>query len=371
MVYISYCIPLINSIEFTNFFTKNTNHYERKNISDEVENESNYLKVTLLKNKNFLITLQEESYTLHYVNSEKCGILRYKYDINVENILEILHIQVYDLIKRFFHKHVSHDEEEDAVLKAWKTSSYSNTNQIIKYYAKQYILKFNIRYNTLMIQSPSTIWSSNQKIIGGFSISKAVELLTNQQERIHKVQIELKYFKYICSNFTDINDKQFYLNEYQNKSSDFLLLYQKYEILNNKLDTKYTTIVNRWQFILTLLGLVLGFYGFKEGLITDDFNKSYNKLYEKNIEIDKKIDINHQILFESNKQLDTFYNINSKEHNNIDKKVIENKSLLINQNEKIDLYYDSSFKQSINIEKKVDENNILITQKVNKDKSIK
>ena len=291
MALIHYWIPLTNYINFEDSFKKVYGTTKTKDISDKVEKEPNNLHVKVEQNKNIIISLNEEekTYTLKYEDSTEYGLLTYSYDIKDEHILRIIHIQVYHEIKEFFHKHEAHNGDEDALLKAYRNDT-RDKEQILKYYLDLYKDKFDDYYDTLLeLASPTLLLETYKKTKQ--TIPEAIKEVSNKQELIININIELNYFYFLIYHIEEENIKKIYKRDFRNFISKFENLYKEYEILDNKFDTLYTSLINKQQnnlaiygLILAVIGLGLGKWGIdigKKGLSQSHFDQKYKEIQKK------------------------------------------------------------------------------------------
>jgi|GEM_PF-5050618 len=338
MNYIAYWIPLTNTIDFTRAFGNLQERTKKVDISDNVVNKKNILKISINENRDITLSLNNEhTYQLTYYNSFNNGLVIYSYNNSFpQNIIEILPLQVYHEFKDFFHTHEAHDIEEDSLLSAYSSKSEPIKNEVILYYCEKYISKFNYYHNNIIsYNSPTIIWEHFIKS-KTYMIPDAINTISIGQKNIHKIQTELNYFLYLVNNCSDDINKNYFLREYKNNKFKFHILYQEYEILDNKLDTEYTKIINKYQLYLGYLGAGLGVIGIgfamwginlaHKGLTTNDFIKVKDNIYIKQIEFETKIHKSINLLKNQNDTLNINTSKIQKEHNELNKVVknIEN-----------------------------------------------
>ncbi len=309
MAFISYWIPLTNTIDFKKSFDELDLNFKTRDISDGVESNPNILKIEIQENKNLHISLnKDEIYVLEYLTSFDNGLLYYKHDIQDDHILRIIHIQVYHLLKDFFHIHECHKDDVDALLIAFCSDDYTCTHIVLKHYAELYKNKFEDYYNIIMEESSPEIISENYHSTNQ-KIPEAITDIIKQQGFILNIQKEMSYFDFLLSNFKSITEKTYYRREYKNNVIRFNDLYKKYEMQDNLMDTLYSKAMNNVQnylailgTILALLGLGLGIWGIclaLNGLTTDHFDENFEKVKTFNndakILIDKYNSVNEKI----------------------------------------------------------------------------
>lgn len=285
MSFISYWIPLVNYINFEKNFEEVIGTSKSDDISDKVETEKHQVTLTIDEQRNITIESKNKLYKLNYVSCHKNGILTYTHNIQEPSILDILEIQVYHILKSFFHIHDGHHEEEDTLLNAYSENDYPDMNSIIKYYCENYSQKFSSYYENIdAIISPDIILERYKKKIT-YKVTDAINAIALAQRKIHKIKIELNYFSFLLSNLNNI-DKKYYCREHTNHLEKFNILYQNYEILINQINTNYAKTLNAFQIILGSIGIILGlggiYYGYY-GATGDELTENYKSLYEQNI----------------------------------------------------------------------------------------
>lgn len=291
MKYISYWIPSTNALDFESLVNNVYSNNTTNDISDNLEDTANNLHLTFQENKNIDIQYQGNHYELKHEELHDNGILIYSYETMPEEVEEILDIQVYHHLKAFFHIHDCHDEEEDALLHAYKTESKPDFNDITEHYCSIYKKKFDYHYDNLIeVASVDIIMDSyvnKQK-----KVHEALKTTAEMQKRIHKIERELLYFKFLIEGLpNDTTLKNRFLIDYKNHLVKFHILYKEYEILDNQLDTEFAQIINKHQVILAILGIGLGFilgcigwyYGYHgaTGDVQLDLNNSNNQIIQK------------------------------------------------------------------------------------------
>ena len=105
MLYISFWIPLTNTINFEEEFKKNNGKSFTSQISDGLENKENTLFLEINENKNITVKYLAKYYNLKYCGSNEYGIITYKLKKNGldSSLQDILEVQLYHAIKSFFH----------------------------------------------------------------------------------------------------------------------------------------------------------------------------------------------------------------------------------------------------------------------------
>ena len=264
-------------------------------ISDQVEDTDNDLYLKIKNNKDIEFTYLSNTYTLSNVESHNNGVLIYSYETIDQNINDILDIQVYHYLKDFFHFHESHDDEEDALLHGYKTTTQPTLDNVVDHYCKIYQNKFNDHYDNIISFSSMDI-IMDKYLNKETKVHEAINSIAQIQRKINKIEIELIYFNFLLNTLNDTELKNSFINEYKNHIIKFNILYKEYEILDNQLDTEYSKIINRYQLFLGILGIVLGvilgsigwYYGFngateKKQIELNDNNNKTMQVINKNI----------------------------------------------------------------------------------------
>lgn len=266
-------------------------------ISDNVEKEKNLLKIQFLENKNIEILYKNNKYILEYIQHTKKGMFVYTCDNQMNK--ELLKIQVYHLFKDICHIHNSHNEEEDSLLIAY-ISDKLDINKSIEYYSQTYIEKFK-QYENIINE-----FISQQ--------SNEFEIITiqNQKKLLIKAKEELLYAYFLSK------DTKYY-ELFINIENNFNILIEKLNLKESEKLFKVNNIINRWQFILAIIGLGLGIGGIYYALkganatLQSNMNKNIksisNKLNKTHIEI---IDVKKYLIedkYISNKNSKTINNI--------------------------------------------------------------
>jgi hypothetical protein len=265
---------------------------KEENISDYVEDQKNVLKIDLLENKDLKINYREEEFLLNYVEHTEKGLFVYKFD-NIED-KELLKIQVYHLFKEICHVHNSHHDEEDSLLEAY-VSEELNTSDAISFYCETYIQKFK---NYKLVLEEFKVNTENFEIVS----------IINQKKLLIKLKEELLYAFFLAKD-TD------YLSIFTTIEKKIEILYKKLELVESAKLFKVNDIINRWQFFLGLLGILLGtggiYYGFygATGSSQQIVLNNINQFSEKIIVTNKKLEtmnseiINLQEKSKSNRKL--------------------------------------------------------------------
>lgn len=280
MKYITYWIPLTNTIDLDKQFYENKDKSLKKDIKDNPSGKVNELKVTILSNRNLLINYLSSEYTLEHKHSKEMGIITYEHNIQEPNVKRILYIHVYSLFKSFFHIHEAHDGEEDAIINAYNHAKYEKHNFAIDYYCRQYIYKFNEYLGYLAEDTPEIIWNSYAMKKSKYMIRHGIKSILENQNIINKAQTEIIYFKFL---FKYSNNKTYFKREYSYFYEKFNVLYKEYEMLDEKFDIEYNEKINKHQFILSILGSIVGVIGIwltLLGLTTKVFYKRIDVLDE-------------------------------------------------------------------------------------------
>jgi len=216
---------------------------KEENISDDVEDQINILKIDLLENKDLKVNYREKEFLLKYIEHTEKGLFVYKFD-SIEN-KELLKIQVYHLFKEICHVHNSHHDEEDSLLEAY-ISEDLDILDAISFYCETYIQKFK---NYEMVLEEFELDTENFKI----------DSIINQKRLLIKLKGELLYAFFLAKD-TD------YLSVFITIEKKIEILYKKLELSESGKLFKVNNTINRWQFFLGVLGILLGtggiYYGF-------------------------------------------------------------------------------------------------------------
>jgi hypothetical protein len=288
MTFISYWIPLTNTINFTEEINNFLDNNERfNNIADGVKINDNPLTLIIDENKNLNVKYEDKEYTLTYESHSDFGILTYSYpkDIN-EDFLDLLDVQIYHCLKDFFHVHECHHKEQDALLHAYKFTDKNekdNLDKIIAHYSNTYESKILEYEENLTKVSPEIILEQYKS--KKYKIKQAINVIAKAQRKILKIKAEFSYYTFLISFITDKDIATYHKRFYSNNINKLEKLYKEYEILDNQLDTEYTSIINKYQIGLAILGIVIGtflggvswYYGYY-GTTSKDLNNKYENL---------------------------------------------------------------------------------------------
>ena len=259
MLYISFWIPLTNTINFEEEFKKNNGKSFTSQISDGLENKENRLFSEINENKNITVKYLAKYYNLKYCGSNEYGIITYKLKKNGldSSFQDLLEVQLYHAIKSFFHLHEYHEDVQDSLLHAKISEYIESKDDLIEHFSKEYekkIDKYNKRIELTSVETILKLFNTQK-----YKILQALDVVASAQRTILKIQSELIYYNFLIKGFEDTNKYKYYKNIYIRHLTHFDILYKHYEILDNVLDTEYSKIINRYQLYLGFGGLVASF----------------------------------------------------------------------------------------------------------------
>lgn len=296
MLYISFWIPLTNTIDFEEEFKRNKGKSFTSQISDGLENTENTLFLKINENKNISVKYLDKDYELEYYESNEFGIITYKLTKNGldPSFKDLIEVQLYHAFKSFFHLHEYHEDEQDSLLHAKISEHIESIDDLIEHFSKEYekkIDKYQGRIELISVETILNLFNSKK-----YKILQALAVVASAQRTILKIQSELIYYNFLIKGFKDTNKYKYYKNIYIRYVTHFDISYRHYEILDNVLDTEYSKIINKYQFYLGFGGLVASFvlgaigiwYGYNGATQTsiDKFYSEYmieNKLCNKNL----------------------------------------------------------------------------------------
>lgn len=241
MKFITFWIPLEYSIDFEKNFTIKENKIS-KDITDGVEKSSNNLCLEIDENKNLKAIYQKESIVLEFYKYSKDGFFTYKTEDRLDE--ELLKVQIYHLFKEFYHIHKSHDKEEDSLIEAIIQENY-DILEVKQHYINMYISKF---------ENYELILNEYLSIVSLEKFDYKIDNINSLKILLLKAKNELNFAKFISKQ--DINFEKFI--SFQNSFED---LYNKLSIFETNKIIKTNDNINKWQFVLAFLGIILGVVG--------------------------------------------------------------------------------------------------------------
>lgn len=287
-------------------FNCNLRHQAKEqNISDDVENKQNILKLEFLENYDIKVKYNSNEYILKYILHESNGLFIYEFS-NIDE--ELLKIQVYHLFKDICHIHNSHDNEEDSLLNAYISDNDKDIDNAVRFYCEIYIDKFKEYENVV------------NEFIDLNTNDFKIDEIKNQKELLLKAKEEILYALFLSK------DTEIY-NTFISFEKRFNILIEKLHLKETKKLFKVNDTINRWQFGLAILGIGLGLYfGFNSA--NDKLQKIENEKIEK---ISKDLKQQSQLLQKIDNVIkDINQNVN---YNKIKiNKILHNTELAISQN---------------------------------------
>ena len=159
MLYISFWIPLTNTINFEEEFKKNNGKSFTSQISDGLENKENTLFLEINENKNITVKYLAKYYNLKYCGSNEYGIITYKLKKNGldSSFQDLLEVQLYHAIKSFFHLHEYHEDEQDSLLHAKISEYIESKDDLIEHFSNEYEKKIDKYQGRIELISVETI----------------------------------------------------------------------------------------------------------------------------------------------------------------------------------------------------------------------
>lgn len=253
MKFITFWIPLEYSVDF-NKVNLEKNNKKSKNITDKVEKRSNILNLEIKKNNNINLKYQDIDMFLEFYSYNEHGFFTYTIKDKIDE--ELLKIQVYHIFKEFYHTHKGHAQEEDSLIEAIILDNF-DINKIKKHYIDGYLSKFE-NYKSII-----------EEYLLSTTLEKydyQIDMLSNLKNLILKAKNELNFAKFLSKQ--ELEYEQFLSIE---KSLDNF--YNRLTVLETNKIIRTNDNINKWQFILAILGLILGligtyfgFYGATESL---------------------------------------------------------------------------------------------------------
>ena len=198
------------------------------------------------------------NFRLKYVNDDSNGFIIYEFDDKDKNLNELLRIQIYHLIKDFFHSHEYHAPENDCQLKAFVCDRQNDMPACMKHYGNQFIKKFEAYKKIFDDERPEKIW---QRFLEDRILKKGVDKITRAERILQNVRGEMVYARFLLSSMFHYRDMYKIYRHIRAHlrvlEDEFDMLQMSYTNVLSRMSAYYTSDTYKVQIYIAITGIVL------------------------------------------------------------------------------------------------------------------
>jgi hypothetical protein len=201
MAFIYYWIPTKTHIELKKVLKHRGISSKTRNLPDIQPD--NRFEITVSVDDSTLdcsiILLRQETVSnieLHCKKDDSNGFIIYEITKSNEELNNLLQIQIYHLLKDFFHSHEFHAPENDGQLKAYISDRADDMEGCLRHYGELYIKKFEAYKKLFDSEKAEKIW---QNFLNDRLLKKGVDKIARIERLLRNTGGEMVYVRFLLS----------------------------------------------------------------------------------------------------------------------------------------------------------------------------